>query len=200
MEPNVSAYIGTNLVLLENIPKDLMFTKTVDLGVKVESDGYYAKAEGGLGKGIFAKAELGKDFEIGDGFGVNTSVGAQYIKSGSERDYYHYVYGRGANSPTWKPNETTGYAQASLTYSSSIFKGSVGIRGGIKSSSQASLDGITLAPAGEIIDTEYAGTTTKGYVTPVVNIEVGKNFKGTFEATSKHVAFTFGAKFNIFKN
>lgn len=185
MEPKLTGYVGTNLIVLGNASHDTVGGACVNVGGKIENNGFYAQAEGGYGTAAYAKAELGKDFTFGNsGFGANTSVGGQYTVSNHTQDYYKTKFEEGANSPTWKANDTRGYGQVALTYSNPTFEVGLGVRGGIKTSTQPSLDGITLAPIGETRGTEYAGRTTKSFVEPMANVGVnlGKGWKIALQA------------------
>ena len=190
MEPKITGFVNVNAGFIDNAAKDPITIATIGIGAKAEQNGYYAQAEGGIGRVIYAKVEAGKDIPFGDSkFGLNVAVGGQYTKSTKSQDYYRNIFQDGANSPIWKANDTRGYGQLALTYNATAFKASVGIKGGVKSCSQPSLDGITLAPVGEIVGAEYAGGTTKSYLTPSIDIEAGKKVRGTFSLASDCLLF-----------
>ena len=175
MEPKVTGYITANAGYIQNAAKDNIGVITGGAGVKAESDKYEFFAEGGYGNAVYTKAEGGAKFPFQESnFGVKTSVGVQYAQLTKSRDYYKNIFEEGANSPSWKPNDLRGYGQVALTYNTPSFKASVGIRGGVKTCTQAPLDGVNLAPVGNIEGTEYAGRTTKGFVSPVIELEAGK--------------------------
>jgi len=185
MEPKLTGYVTTSLGFVANASKNTIPMATVGLGGKVESNGYYAQAEGGYGTATYAKVEAGKNFPFSDsGFSVNTSVGGQYTVSNSTKDYYKFKMEEGANSPTWKANDTRGYGQIALTYNNPTVEVGLGVRAGVKTSTQPSLDGITLADVGQTRGTEYAGRTTKGFVEPTANLGVnlGKGWKIALQA------------------
>lgn len=185
MEPKLTGYVGTNLVLLGNASHDTVGGACINIGGRVENNGFYGEVEGGYGTATYAKAELGKNFTFGDsGFGANTSVGGQYMTEHRTKNYYQTEFEEGGNSPTWKANDTRGYGQVALTYSNSTVEVGLGVRSGIKTSTQPSLDGITLAPIGETRGTEYAGRTTKSFVEPMANVGVnlGKGWKIALQA------------------
>ena len=173
MEPKFTTYIGANAGFLHNAAKDNVKVTTVNLGAKIENNGYYAVAEGGYGTSVYAKAEAGKDFPIKDSnLSLSTAIGGQYAQSTSSRDYYTKKFDAEGNSPSWKSNDARGYGQVALTYNSPSFKASLGVQGGVKTCTQPSLDGIKLDDIGEVSGTKYQGRTTKGFVTPVVQMEV----------------------------
>ena len=184
MEPKITGYVTANTGFLSNASKDLILMSTVGLGGKIENEGLYAKVEAGYGTSTYAKLEAGKNFELGDSnWALNTSVGGQYTIRNKERDYYKNVFEEGANSPTWKSNDTRGYANIALEYNSTAFRASLGARAGVKTSTQPSLDRITLKEVGQIIDTEYAGRTTKAFVTPRIELEAGKKLRFNLNAS-----------------
>ena len=185
MEPKLTGYVGTNLIVLGNASQDTVGGACVNVGGKIENKGFYAQAEGGYGTASYAKAEIGKNFTFGDsGFGANTSVGGQYTVSNRTKDYYKTKFEDGANSPTWNANDTRGYAQVALTYNNPTIEVGLGVRGGIKTSTQPSLDGITLANVGETKGTEYAGRTTKSFaeLRPSVGVNFGNGWKIALQA------------------
>lgn len=195
MEPiKLTGYVAANTGFITNASSDIMVTSNIGLGAKIEKNDYYGKAEAGYEKVTYAKVELGKNFKLSDNnLKLNTSVGGQYTVENKKRDYYKNIFAEGGNSPTWKTNDTRGYGQLALLYDAPVFKAQIGVRAGIKTSTQASLDGITLAKVGEIVDTEYAGRTTKWYATPTIYIEAGKHVKfGLHLATDE---LSVGAKY-----
>ena len=162
MEPKLTGYAGTKIFILNNASHDTFGGVCANVGGKIEKNGFYAQVEGGYGNAAYAKAELGKDFTFGDSsFGLNTSLGGQYTVSNRTKDYYKSEFEEGGNSPTWKANDTRGYGQVSLTYNNPKVEVGLGVRAGVKTSTQPSLDGITLADVGITRGTEYAGRTTK---------------------------------------
>jgi hypothetical protein len=182
MEPKLTGYVLGQVSLIENAAKDRIITTVGGAGIKLtdENSGLYAKAEGGYGNAVYAKAEAGNIFSLDDDnkFGVKTAVGGQYTQATKTRDYYKNKFEKGANSPTWKANDLRGYGEVALTYNSPSFRASIGVQGGVKTCTQAPLDGIKLADVGETQGTEYPGRTTKGFVTPKIEIEAGKKFCG----------------------
>ena len=186
MEPKLTGYVLAQAGTLNNAANDKLKVAVAGLGIKVENEGggFYAQAEGGYGTAIYTKAEVGNIFPLKDNnnFGVKAAIGCQYIQERNKKDYYTNTFEQGANSPSWKANDLRGYGEVALTYNSPAFKASLGVRGGVKTSTQASLDGITLADVGETRGTEYPGRTTKGFVTPTLNIEVGKKLRFTTNA------------------
>lgn len=194
MEPRLTGYIGTSLQVVGNASHDKAGGLCLNIGGKAEKNGFYAQAEGGYGTALYAKVEAGKDFSLGENnFKINTSIGGQYVTSTRERSYYKSVFEEGANSPTWKPNDTRGYVGAEIKYEVPTFKAGIGVKGGVKSSNQPSLDGVELAPVGVTSGTEYAGRTTKAYITPTVELEAGKKFKFCLNASFDEVSI--GGKF-----
>ncbi len=187
MNPKLTGYVTASTGFVTNASKDFILNSTIGLGGRIENNGFYGEAEGGYGTATYAKAELGKNFTFGDsGFGANTSVGGQYTVSNHTQDYYKTVFEDGANSPTWKANDTRGYGQVALTYNNSRVEVGLGVRGGIKTSTQPSLDGITLAPVGDIRGAEYAGRTTKYSVEAIAKFGVnfGKGWKIALQAAT----------------
>lgn len=201
MEPKLSGYVLGQAGYLQNAAKDNITIAVGGAGIKLsdENSGFYAQAEGGYGNAVYAKAEVGNVFTLDDNekFGLKTSVGGQYIQSTKSKDYYKNIFYSGANSPTWKPNDLRGYGEVALTYNSPAFKASVGVKGGVKTCTQPSLDGIELADVGTVKGTEYAGRTTRGFITPTVSIEAGKKLR--FCASASKDDISLGAKlyFNL---
>ena len=192
MEPKLTGYVGTNLIVLGNASHDTLGGACLNVGGKVENNGFYAQAEGGYGTAAYAKAELGKNFTFGNsGFGANTSVGGQYTVSNHTQDYYKTKFEDGANSPTWKANDTRGYGQVALTYNNPTVEVGLGVRAGVKTSTQPTIENVTL-DRGQTKGTEYAGRTTKGFVTPTVNLEAGKKLRFCLSAATDEL--TVGAK------
>ena len=194
MEPKIIGYITANAGTLPNAAKDNIKTSTVGIGGRIESNGFYGTVEGGYGTAVYLKAEAGKDFKFNESnFGLNTSICGQYTQSASTRDYYESkFYEESGNSPTWKSNDTRGYGQVALTYNSPAFKASLGVKGGVKTCTQPSLDGIKLEDIGEISGRKYQGRTTTGFVTPVVQVEAGKKLRGTLDLSLE--GFSIGGK------
>ena len=195
MEPKLTGYISTNLSFIENAAKDLNTFAAVGLGAKYEKNGLYAQAEGGYGNVIYAKVEAGNVFSLDENnrFGIKTAIGGQYAQATKDKDYYKNIFEKGGNSPTWKANDLRGYGETALTYNSTAFKASIGIRGGVKTCTQASLDDKQLSKVGEMQGSEYAGRTTKAFVTPTVNIEAGKKLRFCMSAALDEL--NIGAKF-----
>lgn len=185
MDPKISGYLVSKAEIYSNAANDIFGTATVGLGGKIEKDGFYAKAEAGYGAGSYVGAEAGKYIPVGkNGFGLTASVSGQHTVSNATRDYYKTVFEEGANSPTWHPNDTRGSANLIFSYQNSSIEAGFGLRAGIRSSKQASLDGISLAPVGIIKGTEYAGRTTQNFAEGFTYFKknFGKGWKGKAEA------------------
>ena len=187
MEPKLTGYVGTSIIALKNASHDTFGGACLNAGIGVENaSGYYGNFEGGYGSLTYAKAVLGKKYPLGNkGFGIDTSVGGQYTISNRTQDYYKSKFMDGANSPSWKANDTRGYGQVALTYSNKTVEIGLGVRAGAKTSTQPSLDGITLANVGEIKSTEYAGRSSATFVEGVGNLRVnlGKGWEFALQGT-----------------
>ena len=197
MEPKLTGYAGTNLVILRNASHDTVGGVCLNAGGRIENKGLYAQAEGGYGTATYIKGEVGKNFTFGDSnFGMNTSLGGQYTVSNQTKNYYKTEFEKGGNSPSWKANDTRGYGQVALTYHKSNFEVDLGVRGGVKTSTQASLDGITLADIGDTKGTEYAGRTTKGFVEPYIEFShFGKGWGVAFQAAPSQTSLNLSLNF-----
>ena len=200
MEPTIIGYLSSNLGFIENAAKDNIGIAAGGIGFSAEGKNYVFNAEGGYGTALYAKAEGGVKIPFGESskFGFKAVAGAQYTQSTKSRDYYKNVFEEGANSPTWKANDTRGYLKAGLTYSTPVFKAEVGAMGGIKSCTQPSLQGTNLAEVGQTRGTEYAGTTSKPIMAGYVHLEAGKRVKATLDISTNR-DFGLGVKINLFK-
>lgn len=198
MEPNITGSISAKYVRITNAAHDRLAGLCGSIGVKVEQNRFYAKAEGGFGTLRYAAIEGGKDTNFGESpFGLNTSVGAQDTMSSSTRDYYKNMFEEGAISPPWKLNDKRAYGNVALTYTTPKFEASLGARGGVKSCVKPSLDGITLADVGQTKGTEYACKTTKTYIEPAVSasINLGDGLKASLQTSRSQgeigISYTF---------
>lgn len=185
MEPKLTGIISAQTGFVKNAANDLISCTTAGIGGKVEGKYYEIMAEGGYGSALYGKVEGGAKIPFGESnFGLKTTIGGQYTQATKSKDYYNSKFEDGANSPTWKANDARGYGQVALTYNNETVEVGLGVRGGIKTSTQPSLDGITLADVGETRGTEYAGRTTKTFVEPMANVGVnlGKGWKIALQA------------------
>ena len=188
MEPKITGYLTANTGFLLNASNDTMFMSTAGVGGMAENNGFYAKAEAGSGTATYAKLETGKNFAFGDSdWALNTSIGGQYTVKHKKRDYYGNIFKEGGNSPEWHSNDMRGYANIGITYNSEYSKVSFGVRVAAKTSTQPSLDGITLEKVGQIINTEHAGKSTKRYIVPRLELEAGKKLRFNLNASFDEV-------------
>lgn len=191
MPHNIDGYLGAQTGYVSNISGYKIPTTNIIFGGTFEKNGYFVNAEVGEGTSFYEKVDLGKKFDLGNNLGINTSISEQYTKSNSSSNYYKNTYYALDETspdlgPSWKANDTRSYGQVALTYCNPTFEASLGVRGGIKSSTQPSLDGITLPDIGETRGTEYAGKAKKAFAEPVANIGVnlGKGWKAVLQASS----------------
>lgn len=187
MAPKIfSGSAGAQLGFVRNAAKENISTASIGVTGKAEYKGFYAQAHAGIGSATFFGAEAGKQFEIKNGFGVKASAGADYTFRNRTRTYFSSVSDVGGNEgPSWKSNDLRAHGNLELTLQKPWGEIGLGVEAGAKRTKQPILTDGTIDPTiGETRGTEYAGTTTKAYVTPTLSskINLGKNFSLNLDA------------------
>ena len=201
MGNDVIGYVSAQAGLLKNAHKENILTPQIVAGAKVSTEqGWFGKGEIGYGTGLHAKVEAGKAFEMTDSFEFTTSVGGQYYKSNKERDYYSKCFEVEKNqSPTWKPSDLRGYANAGVNFKGNWGNVGIGVQGGVKHSSTPLLQpGQLDYNIGQVIDAaENSGKKTKFYATPTVTTKINMGKCWSFNADVSLEQGSIGIAYNF---